>query len=543
VTSVDVGQNLVTAAETFRTKTEAAPDVTPPGIVAGPTVGAQVLAQGLVTATIEWVTDEPANSFVVFGTDPSLGSRAGSGELVAVHRVSLPNLTPGVEVFYRVGSEDASGNQSALSEQVSFIPLADVEAPVMPVGLVAFGGNEQVRLVWRRNVEADFAGYTLQRSVAGGAFTPIATGVADTVYLDSGVPNDAEIAYQLSAVDLAGNSSDAAEVATTPAVTNVPTEPVAVVAGPLDGEGRVRTQTPNLVIDNAVPGQARPGEPLTYTFAVYRDADLTEVVTSIAGITEDVFVAYDQAYDLREAGADSGQTVWKVTPPLGAPPPEEGPVQYWWRSRANDGVFDGPWSAAGTFAVAPGVAVELTFFAGRAEGQTVVLEWTAMSDGGDVGFHVYRGGTADGAYQRLTPAPVHGQGTYRWTDQRMAIDRTYFYKLEVVEFGGAGTFYGPVAVHVAAPKAFVLEPNAPNPFNPQTMIRYQVPVTSHLSLKIYNVLGQAVATLVDGEVPAGYHTVVWDGRDTAHRPVASGIYFYRLESEKFTTTRKMLLLK
>jgi hypothetical protein len=531
VTSVDVGQNLVTAAETFRTKTEAAPDVTPPGILPpGPTVGAQVLAQGLVTATIEWVTDELSNSFVVFGTDPSLGSRAGSGELVAVHRVPLPNLTPGVEVFYRVGSEDASGNQSALSEQVSFIPLADVEAPAGPVGLVAFGGNEQVRLVWRRNVEADLAGYTLRRSVAGGGLTTIATGVVDTVYLDSGVPNDVEVRYTLVAIDQAGNRSGEVEVRVTPSVMNVPAAPLIVGAGPLDGEGRVRTQAPNLMIANAVPGRERPDAALTYTFVVYRDAALKEVVASMTGVPEGALQ--------QEAGADSGQTVWHVQPPLG-----EEAIQYWWRARANDGVFDGPWSEAGTFVVAPGVAVEVGLFTVRDRKGVVEVNWVTVYEENVVGFNVYRATAADGQYTRLNRFPITGRNPYLYRDEGVEVGRSYFYKLEAVDLAGGHLVYGPVAVEVQTPDRYVLAQNYPNPFNPETVIRYQLPRAGKVVLTVYNISGQEVRTLVDRVQPAGYYRVVWDGKDRFGREAASGIYLYRLEAPSFIVTRKMLLLR
>ena len=64
-----------------------------------------------------------------------------------------------------------------------------------------------------------------------------------------------------------------------------------------------------------------------------------------------------------------------------------------------------------------------------------------------------------------------------------------------------------------------------------------------MALDIYNILGQKVATLVNRELPAGYHTVTWDGADQEGRPVASGIYFYKIMSGNFAQNRKMVLLK
>jgi hypothetical protein len=95
----------------------------------------------------------------------------------------------------------------------------------------------------------------------------------------------------------------------------------------------------------------------------------------------------------------------------------------------------------------------------------------------------------------------------------------------------------------ALPDEYELSQCFPNPFNPQTTIRYALPFPGYVTLQIYNVLGQQVTTLVNGPVEAGHHSVVWNGTDDHGRVVASGLYFYRLETDGFQETRKMLLLK
>jgi hypothetical protein len=95
----------------------------------------------------------------------------------------------------------------------------------------------------------------------------------------------------------------------------------------------------------------------------------------------------------------------------------------------------------------------------------------------------------------------------------------------------------------SAPKRFSLSQNYPNPFNPRTNIRYALPQDAQVRLVIYNVLGQRVKTLVDGHQTAGYKTVWWDGKDEKGNPAASGVYFYRLEADRFSEVRKMLLVK
>ena len=93
------------------------------------------------------------------------------------------------------------------------------------------------------------------------------------------------------------------------------------------------------------------------------------------------------------------------------------------------------------------------------------------------------------------------------------------------------------------PASFTLDQNYPNPFNPSTNIGFSLPREGQVNLKIYNIEGKLVTTLVDGPMPAGRHTVVWDGRDNTGRAAASGIYFYRLNTGEFSDTRKMTLIK
>jgi hypothetical protein len=93
------------------------------------------------------------------------------------------------------------------------------------------------------------------------------------------------------------------------------------------------------------------------------------------------------------------------------------------------------------------------------------------------------------------------------------------------------------------PVSFQLYHNYPNPFNPVTTIRYDLPDASQVKLEVYNVLGQRVATLVDESQEAGQHQVDWNSVDSDGRPVASGIYFYRLTADEYIETKKMMLLK
>jgi hypothetical protein len=93
------------------------------------------------------------------------------------------------------------------------------------------------------------------------------------------------------------------------------------------------------------------------------------------------------------------------------------------------------------------------------------------------------------------------------------------------------------------PSEFELYQNYPNPFNPETKIEYALKKTGHVTLYIYNVLGEKVKTLLDQDQPAGFYQINWDGKNDNGKPISSGIYLYKLEVNGFSEARKMLLLK
>jgi hypothetical protein len=105
------------------------------------------------------------------------------------------------------------------------------------------------------------------------------------------------------------------------------------------------------------------------------------------------------------------------------------------------------------------------------------------------------------------------------------------------DLSGTGTGVGD------APSALVLKPNYPNPFNPSTTIEYALPQRGHVTLRIHDVRGKLVRSLVDGFEGAGVRRIVWDGRDERGVAVASGVYLCRIDAAGTTRTRKMTLIK
>ena len=93
------------------------------------------------------------------------------------------------------------------------------------------------------------------------------------------------------------------------------------------------------------------------------------------------------------------------------------------------------------------------------------------------------------------------------------------------------------------PSVFALEQNYPNPFNPETSIHFTVPKMSRVTLAIYDILGRKIRTLLSETKAAGSYNVTWNGKNNQGQPLASGLYFYKLQAGEFSATKKMMLLK
>jgi len=140
---------------------------------------------------------------------------------------------------------------------------------------------------------------------------------------------------------------------------------------------------------------------------------------------------------------------------------------------------------------------------------------------------------------------VTGKGTtteiinYSFVDDELLTQKTY-YRLKQVDFDGTFSYSDEVVVDVNAPLTFSLAQNYPNPFNPSTVINYQLPVAGLVTLKVFDVLGNEVVTLVNEEKNAGSYNAQFTMNNVQ---LSSGIYFYKLQAGSFVDTKKMILLK
>ncbi len=191
-------------------------------------------------------------------------------------------------------------------------------------------------------------------------------------------------------------------------------------------------------------------------------------------------------------------------------------------------------------------SVELTSFQAKVEAyKGVELTWETASESGNAGFNVLRSLSKEGEYKKINteliePTP---DGNYAYLDNQVVAGKTIYYKIEDVSIGGVKTTHGPVKAETPLPDEFKIAQNFPNPFNPITTIRYQLPHDAHVQIHIYNILGQRVRTLVDRKIKAGYHAVMWDARNDIGSQVASGIYYYRIVAGDFRDVKKMAVLK
>ncbi len=178
----------------------------------------------------------------------------------------------------------------------------------------------------------------------------------------------------------------------------------------------------------------------------------------------------------------------------------------------------------------------------------VALAWATASETGSNNFVVTRSETRDGVYMGVHSEAAAGGATrhnYSWTDTEVENGKTYYYKLNVIDAAGNHVYNenGSSVVVTATPDvnpmptSYTLS-NYPNPFNSQTTFGFTLPEAGTVTLKIHDLLGRDVATVVDGYKPAGAYEVNWSAAS-----LSAGVYMYTLKSGNFTQTQKLLFLK
>jgi|WetSurMetagenome_2_1015567.scaffolds.fasta_scaffold04878_3 PKD repeat protein len=188
------------------------------------------------------------------------------------------------------------------------------------------------------------------------------------------------------------------------------------------------------------------------------------------------------------------------------------------------------------------VPVELTSFSAKASSGKVQLDWTTATEINNSGFEIER--SYDGK-EFFTVGFVKGNGTtteprsYSFIDEiQFNATHSIYYRLKQVDYDGSVDYSDVVSVVTEMPIEYALGQNYPNPFNPSTIITYSIPQSSNVSLKIYDILGNEIATLVNEQKEAGSYKIQFDAAK-----LSSGVYFYSIQAGDFLESRRMLLMK
>ncbi len=184
--------------------------------------------------------------------------------------------------------------------------------------------------------------------------------------------------------------------------------------------------------------------------------------------------------------------------------------------------------------------VELTSFTSNVSGSKVQLNWKTGTEINNTGFAIERKSEKTG-WNQIGFVKGSGNSTqpkeYSFKDLPSG-DIKFQYRLKQIDMNGQYTYSDLVNINLDVPVNYNLEQNFPNPFNPTTNIRFELPEATHVSIIVYNLLGQEIATLLNADMTSGYQSVTFD----ASR-IASGTYIYRLQAGKFSQVKKMTLIK
>ncbi|MBK8981613.1 MAG: VCBS repeat-containing protein [Ignavibacteria bacterium] len=188
--------------------------------------------------------------------------------------------------------------------------------------------------------------------------------------------------------------------------------------------------------------------------------------------------------------------------------------------------------------------VELAAFTSSVSGRNVSLIWTTSAELNNSGFDIERASDIDNNIVWNKAGFVTGNGTsnqpnqYSFTDRNLTTGN-YKYRLKQIDFNGSYEYFGLAEeVSIGIPDKYDLSQNYPNPFNPVTTINYDLPADGIVMIKVYDILGRELKTLVNEMKTAGYHKIQFNAAD-----LASGAYFYRMTAGDFTAVKKFVVMK
>lgn len=549
VSSTDPSNNGPTTSAQATAVTTTTADTAPPQIDAGSITAAPSDDR----AVILWTTNEGATSEISYGTSAdSLSLTLIDATIVTDHSVTLTGLSPSTAYFYRVKSTDAAGNGPVQSATQTFTTTAtpDDAAPVISnvnVSSVAKAdGTVNLTFTWNTDkFSTSFVDYdtladlstqqTVGDNTARTSHSVTVTGLSlNTTYHyrvgsanvhDTAVPPTNTLSPASGADSL--TTPDTADI-------NAPNPPSTVTAIPGDGAVLLRW-SPSTDAESGIGGYNinRGGTALVSNVTDTAFVDNTAANGTAVTYT---IVAVDKAGNAGTASAPTSS----VTP-------------------GTDKIAGAPSASAlpDTVSLKPILVIgNATPVAGDATRATLTYAFQVATDSSFTDIVASVTGIAEGTSSN----PTHWQVEDPLRTGGITLDDgvKYYWRARAND----GAFDGqwsptqsfvasasePTGVEedeaAAVPRTFALHPNYPNPFNPVTTIRFDLPKPAVVKLVVYNILGQEVIRLIDNEaMAAGFHQVTWNGRNAAGHGAATGVYFYRIQAGEFTQARKMLLVK
>jgi len=275
---------------------------------------------------------------------------------------------------------------------------------------------------------------------------------------------------------------------------------------------------------------------MDYSFNFYFDWFASPSGTVTVGVTYDGGTTSTPIYSVVDPTGNVGPilVVGNFTTPASGAQNTQLEITFSGNSYNNDNIY---WDNMCLEYVVP---VELTSFTGVSKGADVELIWTTATETNNQGFEIERE-SAGGVFEQVGYVPGFGTTTepraYSFIDSKVG-SGNYTYRLKQIDFDGSFSYSQNIEIVIVAPTEFGLEQNYPNPFNPKTTIRFSIPVETDVRLNVFNALGQEAAEIINGRLKEGYHEVEFDAGS-----LTSGIYFYRLEADKFVDVKKMIILK
>ena len=186
--------------------------------------------------------------------------------------------------------------------------------------------------------------------------------------------------------------------------------------------------------------------------------------------------------------------------------------------------------------------VELTSFTSSVTGNNVKLNWKTATEVNSSEYQIERKEAGNvGNWEKIGTVKSSGNSSspknYSFTDKNILAGK-YNYRLRMVDNDGTSSFSNVVNTEVVSPVGYELSNAYPNPWNPTTTIRYNLSVSSPVTIKVFDVTGREITTLVNEVKPAGSYQITMDGKG-----LSSGMYFYQMTAGNFTETKKLTLLK